>query len=136
MPPGVMDDVVVLPYNDLERTERLLRDNADDLACVIMEPVASSFGYLPGDPDFLKGVRDVTEELGILLVYDEVQSLRVAPGGAQGLFGVTPDVTAMGKIVGRRNARRGLRRPRRRHVAVRPPSTVPSPTPAPSTATR
>ena len=65
-----------------------------------MEPVASSFGYLPGDSDFLKGVRSVTEELGILLVYDEVQSLRVAPGGAQELFGVTPDVTAMGKIVG------------------------------------
>ena len=100
MPPGVMEDVVVLPYNDLERTERAIRDNADDLACVIMEPVASSFGYLPGDPDFLKGVRSVTEELGILLVYDEVQSLRVAPGGAQGLFGITPDVTAMGKIVG------------------------------------
>jgi glutamate-1-semialdehyde 2,1-aminomutase len=100
MPPGVMEDVVVLPYNDLERTERSIRDHADELACVIMEPVASSFGYLPGDPDFLKGVREITEELGILLVYDEVQSLRVAPGGAQGLFGVSPDVTAMGKIVG------------------------------------
>ena len=100
MPPAVMDDVVVLPYNDLAGAERLLRDNAGDLACVIMEPVASSFGYLPGDPEFLRGVRDVTEELGILLVYDEVQSLRVAPGGAQELVGVTPDVTAMGKIVG------------------------------------
>ena len=99
-PPAVMEDVVVLPYNDLARTERLLRDNADDLACVIMEPVASSFGYLPGDPAFLEGVREVTRELGILLVYDEVQSLRIAPGGAQELFGITPDVTAMGKIVG------------------------------------
>ncbi len=100
MPPGVMEGVVVLPYNDLARTERIIRAHAGDLACVIMEPVASSFGYLPGDPDFLKGVRELTEELGILLVYDEVQSLRVAPGGAQELFGVTPDVTAMGKIVG------------------------------------
>ena len=99
-PPGVMEDVIVLPYNDLARTERIIRANAGDLACVIMEPVASSFGYLPGDPDFLKGVREVTRELGILLVYDEVQSLRVAPGGAQELAGVTPDVTAMGKIVG------------------------------------
>ena len=100
MPPAVLDDVVVLPYNDLARTERLLRDNADDLACVIMEPIVASFGYLPGDPEFLRGVRDLTEELGILLVYDEVQSLRVAPGGGQELFGITPDMTAMGKIVG------------------------------------
>ena len=100
MPPGVMEDVVVLPYNDLAESERVIRAHGDELACVIMEPVASAFGYLPGRLDFLKGVRAVTEELGILLVYDEVQSLRVAPGGAQEMFGVTADVTAMGKIVG------------------------------------
>ena len=60
----------------------------------------SSFGYLPGDPDFLRGIRKLTESLGIVLVYDEVQSFRVAPGGAQELFGVTPDLTAFGKIIG------------------------------------
>ena len=100
MPPGVLDDVIVLPYNDLRGSEHTIREHKDDLACVIMEPIASAFGYLPGHPDFLRGIREVTRELGILLVYDEVQSLRVAPGGAQELFGVVPDMTAMGKIIG------------------------------------
>jgi glutamate-1-semialdehyde 2,1-aminomutase len=100
MSPSLLEDVVVLPYHDLAESERIIRAYGHELACVIMEPVASSFGYLPGNVDFLRGIREVTQELDILLVYDEVQSLRVAPGGAQELFGVTPDVTAMGKIVG------------------------------------
>ena len=65
-----------------------------------MEPVASNFGYLPADTGFLNGMRDLTRELGILLVFDEVQSFRVAPGGAQERFGVSPDLTALGKVVG------------------------------------
>jgi glutamate-1-semialdehyde 2,1-aminomutase len=99
-PPGVLRDVLVLPYNDLGTCERLLRAQADRVGCLIMEPVVSSFGYLPGEPGFLQGIRKLTEELGIVLVYDEVQSFRVAPGGAQELFGVTPDLTAFGKIIG------------------------------------
>ena len=99
-PAGVGRDVIVLPYNDLAACERLLRAHADEIGCLIMEPVVSSFGYLPGDPEFLRGIRKLTESLGIVLVYDEVQSFRVAPGGAQELFGVTPDLTAFGKIIG------------------------------------
>jgi len=99
-PPGVLQDVLVLPYNDLPATERLLRAHAGELACLIMEPIVSSFGYVPGRPEFLHGLRKLTEELGIVLIYDEVQSLRVAPGGAQELFGVTPDLTCLGKIIG------------------------------------
>ena len=99
-PAGVGRDVLVLPYNDLATCERLLRAHRDEVGCLIMEPIVSSFGYLPGDPEFLRGIRKLTEELGIVLVYDEVQSLRVAPGGAQELFGVTPDLTAFGKIIG------------------------------------
>ncbi len=99
-PPGVARDVVVLPYNDLAWCQRLLREHADELACVIMEPVASSFGYLPARPEFLKGIRDLTRELGIVLIFDEVQSFRAAPGGAQELFGVVPDMTCLGKIIG------------------------------------
>jgi glutamate-1-semialdehyde 2,1-aminomutase len=99
-PAGVGRDVVVLPYNDLAACERLLRAHADEIGCLIMEPIVSSFGYLPGDPDFLRGLRKLTEALGIVLVYDEVQSFRVAPGGAQELFGVTPDLTVFGKIIG------------------------------------
>ena len=70
------------------------------IGCLIMEPISSSFGYVPAQPEFLQGVRKLTEELGIVLVFDEVQSLRVAPGGAQDLFGITPDLTALGKIIG------------------------------------
>src|SRR5262245_24419540 len=99
-PAGVGRDVVVLPYNDLAACERLLRAHRDEIGCLIMEPIVSSFGYLPGDPDFLRGIRKLTEELGIALVYDEVQSFRVAPGGAQELFGLTADLTAFGKIIG------------------------------------
>ena len=99
-PPSVAEDVLVLPYNDLESSERIIREHADELACVIMEPVSSNFGYTPAKPAFLSGIRELTSELGILLVFDEVQSFRVAPGGAQELFGVVPDLTALGKIIG------------------------------------
>ena len=99
-PPSVADDVIVLPYNDLEGSERIIRQHGDELGCVIMEPVASAFGYAPAGPEFLKGIRKLTEELGILLIFDEVQSFRVSPGGAQEYFGVTPDLTGLGKIIG------------------------------------
>jgi glutamate-1-semialdehyde 2,1-aminomutase len=96
----VLEDVLVLPYNDLAECERRLRAHRDRVGCLIMEPIVSSFGYLPADPDFLRGIRKLTEELGIVLVFDEVQSFRVAPGGAQEMFGVTPDLTCFGKIIG------------------------------------
>ena len=99
-PPSVADDVITLPYNDLETCERLIRRHKKDLACVIMEVVSSSFGYLPADADFLRGMRAITEDLDILLIFDEVQSFRVSSGGAQQLFGVIPDMTTFGKIIG------------------------------------
>jgi len=99
-PAGVGRDVVVLPYNDLAACERLLRAHQEEIGCLIMEPIVSSFGYLPADAEFLQGIRKLTDELGIVLVFDEVQSFRVSPGGAQELFGVTPDLTAFGKIIG------------------------------------
>ena len=100
MPQSILDQVIVLPYNDLDWCERVLRSNADDIACLIMEPVVSSFGYLAGDIEFLRGLRELTSELGIVLIYDEVQSFRIAPGGAQETLGVIPDMTALGKIIG------------------------------------
>jgi glutamate-1-semialdehyde 2,1-aminomutase len=99
-PPSVAEDVIVMPYNDLETCERILRQHKDELACVIMEAVASAFGYLAASPAFLKGIRQLTQELGILLIFDEVQSFRVSPGGAQEHFGVIPDMTTFGKIIG------------------------------------
>jgi glutamate-1-semialdehyde 2,1-aminomutase len=99
-PQALLDDVIVLPYNDLEESERRIRSHAGQIACVIMEAVASNFGYLPARPVFLQSMRDLTDELGIVLIFDEVQSFRVASGGAQERFGVTPDLTAFGKIIG------------------------------------
>ena len=99
-PPGVTRDVIVMPYNDLERCSEILRKHKDELACVIMEPVMSNVGYVRGTQEFLKGMRELTKELGIILIFDEVQSFRLAPGGAQEMFGVIPDVTCFGKIIG------------------------------------
>jgi glutamate-1-semialdehyde 2,1-aminomutase len=99
-PQSVIDDVIVLPYNDLERCQQIVREHADELAAVIMEPVASNFGYIAATQEFLQGMRDLTTELGIVLIFDEVQSFRLAPGGAQEMYGVIPDVTTFGKIIG------------------------------------
>ncbi len=99
-PPSVIEDVITLPYNDLPACERIISAHADELACVIMEAVSSNFGYLPADPAFLAGMRELTQKHGILLIFDEVQSFRVAPGGAQEMLGVTPDITTFGKIIG------------------------------------
>jgi glutamate-1-semialdehyde 2,1-aminomutase len=91
MPPGVLGDVLVLPYNDIETTERILQVHGRELACVVMEVIASKFGYVSGKPDFLSSVREITEKLGILLILDEVQSFRVATGGAQEKFQILPE---------------------------------------------
>ncbi len=99
-PKSILEDVLVLPYGDSETCEMLLRKYSDQLACLIMEPVSSNFGYLPAPPDFLNLMRSLTSELDIVLIFDEVQSFRVARGGAQELFNVVPDLTALGKVIG------------------------------------
>ena len=99
-PPSVTEGVVTLPYNNLEDSRRILKTHAHEIACVIMEPIASALGYVPANADFLTCIREVTEELGLLLIFDEVQSFRAAPGGAQQTYGVIPDMTCLGKIIG------------------------------------
>ena len=99
-PPSVVEDVITLHYNDIESTERILRENAGDLSCVIIEPVLSNFGYLPADGEYLAFLRDITTELGMVLIFDEVQSFRLSRGGAQERMGVIPDMTTFGKVIG------------------------------------
>ncbi len=99
-PSSVLDNVIVVPYNDIEVTNQMIRAESQNISCVIIEPVVSSFGYTPANVDYLQGVRDITTELDIVLIYDEVQSFRVSPGGAQELLGVIPDMTTLGKIIG------------------------------------
>lgn len=99
-PAWVLENVVVLPYNNPDAAERIIRREASSLAAVILEPIIGSGGVIAATPEFLSRVRAVTRDLGILLIFDEIISLRVAPGGAQQLYGVTPDLTTMGKIIG------------------------------------
>jgi glutamate-1-semialdehyde 2,1-aminomutase len=91
---------VVLPYNQPDAAERILRAHADEVAGVILEPIIGAGGVIAATREFLERLRRVTAELGMLLIFDEVISLRVAPGGVQQLSGVTPDLTTMGKIIG------------------------------------
>ncbi len=93
-------DVVVIPYNEPEIARRRIAAHAHELACVIVEPVLGSMGMIPATAEFLRALREATAETQVLLVFDEVISLRTAPGGAQEHFGVLPDLTAMGKILG------------------------------------
>ena len=128
IPEAVADTVVIAPFNDPDATERVLAAHRDELAAVIVEPVMGAAGVIPADESFLVFLRELTQSLGALLVFDEVISFRVGYGGAQGRYGVRPDLTTMGKIIGGGLAGRRLRRPRGRDVPVRPaPSRVPGP---------
>lgn len=90
----------VLPYNDEEKLEAFFRKNRD-LACVIVEPIAANMGVVPAKKSFLKTLRALTKKTGALLIFDEVISgFRVAYGGAQHLYGVAPDLTVLGKVIG------------------------------------
>ena len=99
-PKNVAEGVFVVEYNDIEGMRDILDCYSHEIACVIMEPVVSSFGYLPADQEYLEFVREKTSELGIVLIFDEVQSFRLSSGGAQEFFNVVPDMTALGKIIG------------------------------------
>jgi len=99
-PDWALDRTVVLPFNHPDAAERILREEGRDIAAVILEPIIGAGGVIAATPEFLQTLRRVTLELGILLILDEVISLRVAPGGAQEMYEVTPDLTTMGKIIG------------------------------------
>ena len=98
--PPAFGRTLVLPFNDLEATERILTAHAGDVAAVIVEPVANRMGLLPARRDFLEGLSAVCRNIGAVLIFDEVIAFRVAFHGAQSLTGVSPDLTTLGKIIG------------------------------------
>jgi glutamate-1-semialdehyde 2,1-aminomutase len=99
-PDSVLRDTVVCPYNEPTHAERLIDQHASELAAVIVEPVLGSMGMVPATTEFLEALRRATSRHGIVLIFDEVITLRLAPGGAQSACGVLPDLTCMGKIIG------------------------------------
>jgi glutamate-1-semialdehyde 2,1-aminomutase len=103
--PGVPEDIVKntisIPYNNLEVLEKTLNNASLDIACVIVEPVAGNMGCVPPRPDFLTELRKMTAQRGIVLIFDEViTGFRLSYGGAQEFFGIVPDLTCLGKIIG------------------------------------
>ncbi len=97
---GDSSRTLVLPYNELEATTKLIEANADRIAALFIEPIAHRMGMVQPEPGFLEGLRDLCNRHGIVLVFDEVIAFRVGYHGAQGRFGVTPDLTILGKIIG------------------------------------
>ncbi len=99
-PKAVLDQVLVLPFNDAEVAARRIAEAGRDLACVLLDPVPNRAGLVPATPAFLEAVRETTRRHGVLLVFDEVITFRLGYHGAQGRFGVRPDLTTLGKIIG------------------------------------
>ncbi len=101
LPPHVGKETVTVPYNDVPALEEAFLSQGSEIAAAIVEPVAGNMGVVPPQPGFLQGLRMLTKEHGSLLIFDEViTGFRVSRGGAQGLFGVKPDITCLGKIIG------------------------------------
>ncbi|MBR8833810.1 MAG: glutamate-1-semialdehyde 2,1-aminomutase [Stigonema ocellatum SAG 48.90 = DSM 106950] len=101
VPKSVTSHTLTAPFNDLEAVKALFAENRDEIAGVILEPVVGNAGFIPPDAGFLEGLRELTHEHGALLVFDEVMTgFRIAYGGAQEKFGITPDLTTLGKIIG------------------------------------
>jgi len=101
VPKSTTTNTLTAPYNDLEAVKALFDDNPDQIAGVILEPVVGNSGFITPDAGFLEGLRLLTQDHGALLVFDEVMTgFRISYGGAQAKFGVTPDLTTLGKVIG------------------------------------
>jgi glutamate-1-semialdehyde 2,1-aminomutase len=101
VPAGLAEHTITLPYNDIDAVRTAFAELGQEIACVIVEPIAGNMNMVPPVPGFLESLRDACSEAGALLVFDEVMTgFRVAKGGAQAVFGVEPDLTTLGKIVG------------------------------------
>ncbi len=101
VPKGVASDTLIATYNDLRSVERLLEKHGKTVAAIIVEPIAGNIGVVPPAPGFLEGLRSLCDCFGVVLIFDEVISgFRASAGGAQAVFGVRPDLTCLGKIIG------------------------------------
>src|SRR6185312_6980353 len=101
VPPAIANETIVVAYNDPDAVERVFAAEPDAIACVIVEPVAGNMNLVMPAPGFLEGLRALCDRYGAVLIFDEVMTgFRVGPRGAQGRFGITPDLTTLGKVIG------------------------------------
>ncbi|MFD2612555.1 glutamate-1-semialdehyde 2,1-aminomutase [Paenibacillus gansuensis] len=101
VPESVAANTITVPYNDLETVKAAFERFGEEIACIIVEPIAGNMGVVPPLPGFLEGLREITNQYGALLIFDEVMTgFRVHLNCAQGLYGVTPDLTCLGKVIG------------------------------------
>ena len=101
VPEAVVADTITLPYNDIGEAFSLFQERGSEIACVMVEPVAGNMNCVPPAPGFLEGLRELCSDHGALLIFDEVMTgFRVGPNCAQGRYGITPDMTALGKVIG------------------------------------
>jgi glutamate-1-semialdehyde 2,1-aminomutase len=101
VPAALAELTITLRYNDLDQVRDTFSRIGNEIACIIVEPVAGNMNCIPPVPGFLEGLRDVCDQHGTVLIFDEVMTgFRVGPGGAQGHYGITPDLTALGKVIG------------------------------------
>ena len=99
--PAAAEDTIVAPYNNQDSVKQIFEEHPEEIAAIIVEPVAANMGLIPPDPNYLQGLRDITKKFGSLLIFDEViTGFRASIGGAQKLYGVQPDLTCLGKIIG------------------------------------
>jgi len=99
-PQGVLADVIIIPLNDMEKTERVLTSCRSQLAGVLIDPIPYRAGLIPASYEYLSMLRDFTRQSGTVLIFDEVITFRLGYGGVQGKLGITPDLTTLGKIIG------------------------------------
>jgi glutamate-1-semialdehyde 2,1-aminomutase len=99
-PDNVLVDVVTIPFNDPEAAVSLIREHGKELACVLVDPMPNRAGLAPADREYVRALREITREVGALLVFDEVITFRLGHAGAQGIWGIDPDLTTLGKIMG------------------------------------
>ncbi|WP_341281736.1 glutamate-1-semialdehyde 2,1-aminomutase [Paenibacillus sp. FSL H8-0537] len=101
VPESIASQTITVPYNDIESMKLVFEKYGEEIACVIVEPIAGNMGVVPPLPGFLQGLRDITEQYGSLLIFDEVMTgFRVHYSSAQGLYGIKPDITCFGKVIG------------------------------------
>ncbi|SFE49796.1 glutamate-1-semialdehyde 2,1-aminomutase [Paenibacillus algorifonticola] len=101
VPESIASQTITVPYNDIESIKLVFEKYGEEIACVIVEPIAGNMGVVPPLPGFLQGLRDITEQYGSLLIFDEVMTgFRVHYSSAQGLYGIKPDITCFGKVIG------------------------------------